>query len=160
MCTPRIKSTSIVQNNHRNSKRDPATLDNRMTPAADHRQKKLCHPGANDLGNRLRLVSDMGMFFLTKPDMKAFPKMCPTRSVPISLVKVESVPVRIAPLVTQRIHVSSNPIQLLQCSRTFSLRKLDGSMNGTGAMPILLTKPKLSWKAKMALLPVRRLDMF
>ncbi len=93
-----------------------------------------------------------------KPQI-SFPKICPTRSVPISLAKVESVPVRIAPLVTQRIHMSPNPIQSLQSSSTSSLRKLDGSMNGTGAMPILIMLPKLSWEAKMALLPVRWLDM-
>jgi hypothetical protein len=53
-----------------------------MTPAADHCQKKLCCPDANDLDNRLRLVSDMGMFFLSKPDMKAtdiFPKDIPNK---------------------------------------------------------------------------------
>jgi hypothetical protein len=88
VCTPgtNYKSTSpsheIVQNDRHNLKRDPTTPDSRMTPAADHHQKKLCPPGANDLGNRPCLVSDMGMLFLSKPDMKAtdiFPKDMPNK---------------------------------------------------------------------------------
>ncbi len=80
------KSTSpsheIVQNNHRNLKHDSATPDNKMTLTADHHQKKLSRPGAYDLDKKPRLVSDMGMFFLSKPDMKAtdiFPKDMPKK---------------------------------------------------------------------------------
>jgi hypothetical protein len=69
------KSTSpsheIIQNDCRNLKHDPTTPDNRMTPAADHSGTKLHPPGANDLGNRPHLISDMGMFFLSKPDLNA-----------------------------------------------------------------------------------------
>jgi hypothetical protein len=84
-----------------------------MTPAADHRQKKLCCPGANDLGNRPHLASDMGMFFLSKQDMKAtdiFPKDMPDKICANFTCKDQECTLIIAPLVTQRIRMSSNPI--------------------------------------------------
>jgi hypothetical protein len=134
-----------------------------MTPAADHRQKKLCHPGANDLGNRLDLVSDMGMFFLSKPDMGAtdiFPKDMPDKICANFTCKGQECTHENCSFGHPKNTRELKPNTIAAIVQHFKTKKLDGSMNGTGAMPILLTKPKLSWEAKMALTPVRRLDLF
>jgi hypothetical protein len=70
--------TTETQNSHRNdaAKRDSAVTpdDNAKTPAIQHLKKPHCSGAAKSTE---RNVTDMGMFFLSKPDMKAsdvFPK--------------------------------------------------------------------------------------
>jgi hypothetical protein len=69
------------QNQCRNVKRDLSTPDESTKAAAIQCQKKPCCNGATDPAKQ-RNVTDMGMFFLTKHDIKAidiFPKDLPTK---------------------------------------------------------------------------------
>jgi hypothetical protein len=89
-------------NQCRDAKCDPPTPDKSTKAAATQRQKK---PRKNGVTNPAKQhpVMDMGMFFLTKHDIKAtdiFLKTCPTRSVPTSLVRVGSAPGRTAQTAT------------------------------------------------------------
>jgi hypothetical protein len=70
-----------TQNQHRNVKGDPSTPDESTKAAAIQRQKKPRRNGATNPAKQ-RNVTDMGMFFLTKHDIKAidiFPKDLPTK---------------------------------------------------------------------------------
>ncbi len=70
-----------TQNQRCDAKRDPSTPDGSMEAAAIQRQKKPCHNGATGPAKQYP-VTDMGMFFLTKHDIKAtdiFPKDLPTK---------------------------------------------------------------------------------
>jgi hypothetical protein len=69
------------QNQRRNVKRDPSTPDESTKAAAIQRQKKPCRNGVTNPAKQ-RNVADMGVFFLTKHDIKAidiFPKDLPTK---------------------------------------------------------------------------------
>jgi hypothetical protein len=62
-------------------KRDPSTPDKGAKAAAVQRQKKPCRNGATN-HTKHRPISDMGIFFLTRKDIKAidiFPKGLPTK---------------------------------------------------------------------------------
>jgi hypothetical protein len=70
-----------TQNQRRDVKRDPSTPDKSTKEAAIQRQKKPRRNGATNSAKQ-RHVTDMGMFFLTKHDIKAtdiFPKDLPTK---------------------------------------------------------------------------------
>jgi hypothetical protein len=70
-----------TQNQHRDFKRDPSTPDEGAKAAAVQRQKKPHRNGATD-PTKQHPVIDMGMFFLTRNDIKAiniFPKDLPTK---------------------------------------------------------------------------------
>jgi hypothetical protein len=70
------------QNQRRNVKRDPSTPDESTKAAAIQCQKKPRCNSASDPAKQ-RNVTDMGMFFLTKHDIKAidiFPKGLPTKT--------------------------------------------------------------------------------
>jgi hypothetical protein len=87
-----------TQNQYRNAKHDPFTPDESKNAAAIQCQKKPRRNGATNPAKQ-HPVTDMGMFFLTKHDIKAidiFPKDLPTKSVPTSLVRVVSAPGRTA----------------------------------------------------------------
>jgi hypothetical protein len=82
------------QNQCHDVKRDPSTPDESTKMAAVQRQKKPRRNGATNPAKQ-RNVADMGMFFLTKHDIKAidiFTKIC----AEISLVRVASAPGRTA----------------------------------------------------------------
>jgi hypothetical protein len=70
-----------TQNEHRNVKRDPSTPDKSTKAAAiQHHKKPRCNGATNPA--KQRHVTDIGMFFLTKHDIKAiniFPKDLPTK---------------------------------------------------------------------------------
>jgi hypothetical protein len=69
------------QNQRRDVKRNPSTPEESTKVAAIQRQKKPCCNGATNPAKQ-RNVADMGMFFLTKHDIKAidiFPKDLPTK---------------------------------------------------------------------------------
>jgi hypothetical protein len=86
------------QNQCRNVKRDPSTPDESTKAAAIQHQKKPRRNGATDPAKQHN-VADMGMFFLTKHDIKAidiFLRTCLPGSVPTSLVRVTNAPVRTA----------------------------------------------------------------
>jgi hypothetical protein len=70
-----------TQNQRHDVKRDPSTPDKSTKVAAIQHQKKPSHNGATDPAKQ-RHVTDMGMFFLTKHDIKAidiFLKNLPTK---------------------------------------------------------------------------------
>jgi hypothetical protein len=70
-----------TQIQHRNVKRNPSTPDEGAQMAAVQRQKKPCHNGATNPTKQCP-VTDMGMFFLTRNNIKAtdiFPKDLPTK---------------------------------------------------------------------------------
>jgi hypothetical protein len=70
-----------TQNQRRDVKHDPSTPDKSTKAAAIQRQKKPRRNGATDPAKQHH-VTDMGMFFLTKHDIKAidiFPKDLPTK---------------------------------------------------------------------------------
>jgi hypothetical protein len=70
-----------TQNQCRNVKRDPSTPEESTKAAAIQRQKKPRRNGATNPAKQ-RHVTDMGMFFLTKHDIKAidiFPEDLPTK---------------------------------------------------------------------------------
>jgi hypothetical protein len=70
-----------TENQCRNVKRDPSTPDKSTKAAAIQRQKKPRRNGATDPAKQHH-VTDMGMFFLTKHDIKStdiFPKDLPTK---------------------------------------------------------------------------------
>jgi hypothetical protein len=70
-----------TQNQRPNVKRDPSTPDKSTKAAAIQCQKKPCCNGATNPAKQHH-VTDMGMFFLTKHDIKAtdiFPKDLPTK---------------------------------------------------------------------------------
>jgi hypothetical protein len=65
----------------RDAKRDPSTPDESTKVAANQRQKKPRHNGTTNPAKQ-RPVTDMGMFFLPKHDIRAtdiFPKDLPTK---------------------------------------------------------------------------------
>jgi hypothetical protein len=69
------------QNQRHDVKRDPSTPDKSTKAAAIQRQKKPCRNGATNPAKECN-VTDMGMFFLSKHDIKAidiFPKDLPTK---------------------------------------------------------------------------------
>jgi hypothetical protein len=88
-----------TQNQHCDVRRNPSTPDESMKAAATQRQKKPRHNSAINSAKQ-RPVTDMGMFFLAKHDIRATdissPRTCPPRSVLTSLVRVASVPGRTA----------------------------------------------------------------
>jgi hypothetical protein len=70
-----------AQNQCRDAKRDPSTPDKSTKATAPQCQKKTRHNGATNPAKQ-RPVTDMGMFFLAKHDIKAtdiFPKDLPTK---------------------------------------------------------------------------------
>ncbi len=72
-----------TQNQRCNAKLNPSTPDKSTKEAATQRQKKPRHNGAIDSANsKQHPVTDMGMFFLAKHDIRAtdiFPKDLPTK---------------------------------------------------------------------------------
>jgi hypothetical protein len=79
VCAPALPENT--QNQCHDVKRDPSTPDESAKAAAVQCQKKPRHNGATN-PTKQHPVSDMGMFFLTRNDIKAidiFPKDLPTK---------------------------------------------------------------------------------
>ncbi len=122
-----------TQNQRRNVKRNPSTPDKGAKAAAVQRQKKPHHNGATN-PTKQRPVIDMGMFFLTRNDIKAidiFPRIYPPRSAPTSPVKVVNAPERPTHTATPGMLANLLWKLLLQSLVTSHPRKLVGSTNGT-----------------------------
>ena len=120
-----------TQNQCRNAKRDPSTPDKSTKAAATQHQKKPCHNGTTNPAKQ-RNVADMGMFFLTKHDIKAidiFPKDLPTKICANFTCKGHECTRENCPYSHPRnaCELTAKTIALFVISHQ---RKLDGSTNG------------------------------
>jgi hypothetical protein len=121
-----------TQNQCRNVKRDPSTPDESTKVAAIQRQKKPCRNGATNPAKQ-RHVTDMGMFFLTKHDIKAidiFPKDLPTKICADFTSKGCKCTRENCPYSHPRNARELTAKTIAAIIHHFSLKKMDGSTNG------------------------------
>jgi hypothetical protein len=121
-----------TQNQFRDVKRDPSTPDKSARVAAIQRQKKPRRNGATNPAKQCH-VTDMGMFFLTKYDIKdidIFPKDLPTKICANFTCKGHECTRENCPYSHPRNACELTAEKLLQSFVISHGRKLDGSMNG------------------------------
>jgi hypothetical protein len=139
VCTPAPAPISACvlpdythQNQRRNVKHDPSTPDESTKAAAIQRQKEPRRNGATN-PTKQRNVADMGMFFLTKHDIKAidiFPKDLPTKICANFTCKGCKCTRENCPYSHPRnaCKLTAETITAIICH--FSSKKMDGSTNG------------------------------
>jgi hypothetical protein len=120
------------QNQRHDVKRDPSTPDERTKAAAIQCQKKPRRNGATNPAKQ-RNVADMGMFFLTKHDIKAidiYPKDLPTKICADFTCKGHECTRENCPYSHPRNarELTAETIAAIVCH--FSSKNLDGSTNG------------------------------
>jgi hypothetical protein len=123
-----------TQNQRRNAKHVPSTPDKRMKVTATQRHKKpRCNGAINSANAYQRPVTDMGMFFLTKHDIRAtdiLTKDLPTKICADFTCKGCKCTRENCPYSHPRNACKLTAETITTIVYHFSSKKMDGSMNG------------------------------